>query len=217
MFARLAHRIANISFVKRFLTENRFFVRHYFNWRYKREDPYMVTTSEEEKEKYDRLIKAIGGKETYENILELGCGEGRLSRRIADKTGRLLAVDISDFAIGRAKEYLADHENVTIRRFDIFTDDPEDTFELVVCSEVLFYFEPDQLPGVIERIIGWIKPGGYAALVHTRVISDDGAGVDLKKFGAKTIHGMFMNDPRISLISDDIQPMYRITMVRKEK
>lgn len=215
IFAKIAHKVANIPFIKKFLTENRLMVRLYFNWRYRSEDPYHVQTSGYEKEKYRRTAAALDFKDRFESILEVGCGEGLLTEMIAPKSDRVLAVDISDLAIKRAQQRLAGLSNVEARRADILNDDPDEAFELVLLSEVLFYFEPQQLKGVVDRITRLIKPGGYALLAHARAVADDDSGVELKKFGAKTIHGMFMNDPRYEVIHDEKEPMYQITVVRK--
>ncbi|VAX17957.1 hypothetical protein MNBD_NITROSPINAE02-513 [hydrothermal vent metagenome] len=215
MLARIAHKIANRPFVKKLLTENRLFVRLYFNWRYRGADPYEVTTHADERDKYKKIVGALGVKEKFDNILEIGCGEGHLTQMIAHKGARVLAIDISDFAIGRAKKNVAGFKHAEAKRIDIITADMDETFELVLCSEVLFYFEPDQLDGVVKKIKGLIKPGGYAALIHTLVKSDDGKGVDLKKFGARTIHNMFLDDASYSQVFDETLETYRITIVQK--
>ncbi len=215
MLAEIAHKIANRPIVKKLLTENRLFVRLYFNWRYRGADPYEVTTHADERDKYKKIVEALGVKEKFENILEIGCGEGHLTQMIAHKGDRVLAVDISDFAINRAKKNVAGFEHVEAKRIDIITADMGETFDLLLCSEVLFYFEPEQLSGVVEKIKGLIRPGGYAALIHTLVKSDDGKGVDLKKFGARTIHNMFLDDPVYSPVFDETFDTFRITVVQK--
>ncbi len=215
-FARIAHRIANIRFIKKFLTENRLFVRLYFNWRYKNKDPYDVTSVDYELEKYGKIVKALDVKEKHGTILEIGCGEGHLTKMYPHKADRILAVDISDMALSRARKNTAGMDNVEIRRMDIFNEPLEQAFDVVICSEVLFYFEPEQLPGVVERVVGWTKPGGYLVLVHTRALADDTSGLELKKFGAKTIHKMFIDNPVFTLLDDDVQPVYRLTLLRKD-
>jgi len=214
-FAKLAHNFANVPFIKRQLTENRLFVRLYFNWRYRNADPYGLDSSEYEREKLDRVARALEFKPRFESALEIGCGEGKLTARLAPKTDRILAVDISDLAVRRARESLRGMAHVIIERRDIFSDAPLEMYELVVCSEVLFYFEPDQLPGVVEKVKERTRPGGYCLLVHARALADDTAGIELKKFGARTIHEMFINDERFTTVTDDVQPLYRITIVQR--
>ncbi len=216
-FATLLHKIANLPVIKKTLTESRLFVRLYFNWRYRKEDPYDLKNSEYEKEKLEEAVKALRFKEKFDSALEVGCGEGRLTRRIAEKTGSALATDISDLAIGRARDTLKGLENVECRRMDLFTDRLDDTFDLVICSEVLFYLEPDQFPVAVDRIKGWVGAGGYLLLVHVRATADDDSGIEFKKFGAKTIHETFINDPLFSKVSDEIFPMYRVTVLQKSR
>jgi len=215
-FAKIAHRIANIPFIKRQLAGNRFVVRLYFNWRYRNEDPYDVTRSGYEKEKYARTMEALSFKDRFASVLEIGCGEGHLTEMLAGRADWVLAADISDLAISRAKKKYINLTNVEFRRFDVLNDGLEEKFELVLCSEVLFYFEKDQLPNVVERVAGWTRLGGFVALAHARALSDDVSGVELKKFGAKTIHELFINDARFEVFSDKEQPEYRITVVRKK-
>ncbi|MBI5815107.1 MAG: methyltransferase domain-containing protein [Nitrospinae bacterium] len=214
--SKLAHKAANFPFVKRALAENRFIVRMYFNWKYKKQDPYHVGQSDYEKEKLDRAMAALAFKDSFDNVLEVGCGEGFMTEALAGKAAHVLAVDISDIAVKRTAERTAGTSCVTAKRMDVFTTPPSPEYDLVVCSEVLYYFEPEQLPGAVENIIGWIRPGGHAALIHARAKADDTTGIDMKKFGAATIHGMFGKDPRFTIVSDDVQPLYRITVARKE-
>ncbi len=51
-------------------------------------------------------------------VLDLGCGVGRLLRTAATKFRGVLGVDISETAIGRAKEFLADIKNVELSRIE---------------------------------------------------------------------------------------------------
>ncbi|VAX16560.1 hypothetical protein MNBD_NITROSPINAE01-1620 [hydrothermal vent metagenome] len=214
--AKVAHKIANIPIVKRTLTENRFFVRLFFNLKYRRENPYEVKTSAYEKEKYALVLKALDFKERFDNILEIGCGEGVMTGLLAKKTSRILGVDISDFAVKRAIKRFAGDSNVTIRRLDIFSGTPDEKFELLVCADVLYYFEPSQLPEAIERIIEWTESDGYILLAHVRASADDETGVELKKFGAKTIHELFIKNDQLSVVKDDVYPEFRLTVLQKK-
>lgn len=214
--AKMAHKLANLPLVKRALTQNRFFVRMYFNWRYKSQDPYKVSVSGYELEKMDRAISSLGFEKKFGSILEIGCGEGEMTARLAAISGRTLATDISDMAIRRTREAASSFPNVDTQRLDLLTDEPPGQFDLVVASEVLYYFEKEQLPAILERVTSCVKNGGSLALIHARALADDDGGVELKNFGAKTIHEMFGKDPRYRIIHDDIQPAYRITILRKE-
>jgi cyclopropane fatty-acyl-phospholipid synthase-like methyltransferase len=214
-FGNMAHKLANLPFIKRALTQNRFFVRMYFNWRYASPDPYKVSASSYELEKMGRVMATLGFEKRFGSILEIGCGEGNMTARLATISGRTLATDISDMAVRRTREMISSFPNVDTHRLDLLSDGPPGQFDLVVASEVLYYFEKGQLPAVLERITSCVKNGGSVALIHARALADDDAGVELKNFGARTIHEMFINDPCYRVIHDDIQPAYRITVLRK--
>lgn len=213
---KIAHKVANIPFVKKTLTENRFFVRLFFNLKYRRENPYKVETSSYEKEKYNLVLKALDFKDMFDNALEIGCGEGVMTELLAKKADRTLGVDISDFAVKRAIKRFKENPSVTIKRLDLFSDKPDEKFELVVCADVLYYFEPSQLTEVIGRVIEWTKPDGYILLAHTRALADDETGVELKKFGAKTIHEIFIKNDSLTVVRDDVYPEFRLTVLQKK-
>lgn len=212
---KMTHKLANLHLIKRALTQNRFFVRMYFNWRYRNPDPYKVSASGYELEKMERVMATLGFEKRFGSILEIGCGEGNMTARLASISGRTLATDISDMAVRRTRETTSSFPNVETQRLDLLSDEPPGQFDLVVASEVLYYFEKGQLPAVLERITSCVKNGGSVALIHARALADDDMGVELKKFAARTIHEMFISDPRYSVIHDDIQPAYRVTVLMK--
>ena len=216
MLASLAHKMANIPLAKRFLTKNRLFIRLYFNWRYRNEDPYFLTNSDYEKEKFRRVVATLKKYEPFDLTIEVGCGEGALTEALCDLCESVEAVDISDMAVSRARKRVKGKSNATVRQGDVFTEIFAKRYQLVVCSEVLFYFERLQLPQMTEKLIDLVDDSGYLLLTHARVTADDTAGIDLKKFGAKTIHAGFLVTDRFDVIVDDLQPMYRITLLKKK-
>ncbi|MBF0634277.1 MAG: class I SAM-dependent methyltransferase [Nitrospinae bacterium] len=212
---KMAHKLANLPFIKRALTQNRFFVRMYFNWRYRNPDPYHVSVSNYERDKMERVMASLGFEKRFGSILEIGCGEGNMTVRLASIADRVLATDISDMAVRRTRQAASPFSNVEAQRLDLLSDEAPGRHDLVVASEVLYYFEKHQLPDVHERMTACVKKGGCVALIHARALADDEQGVELKKFGARTIHEMFIGDPRYSVVHDDIQPAYRMTVLRR--
>lgn len=62
------------------------------------DDPWNFETSEYEAAKYAATIAALP-KGYYENVLELGCSIGVLTKLLHAKVDHLLATDISDKAL----------------------------------------------------------------------------------------------------------------------
>ena len=198
------------------ITHNRMAVRLYFNWKYRREDPYGLRTHEYEIAKLDKTAGVAAAHGPFARALEIGCGEGLLTERLAPLAGEMLAVDISDLAVTRARERFATLHNVRVERMDMLVDKFHETFDLVAASEVLYYLERDQLPEAARKVKGLVKPGGALLLAHARAMADDTSGVEEKTFGAKTIHGLFMADPDFQTVDDIPEPAYRITFLRRE-
>ena len=89
-------------------------------------------------------------------VLDLGCGDGTLARRLAEAGAReVIAVDASARMLAAA----AAHPLVRYLRADIETlDRPAGRTDLVVSSLALHYVR--DYAGLIRRIAGWLRPGG---------------------------------------------------------
>ena len=80
----------------------------------------------------NRLVDFIG-----KDVLEIGCGDGRLTRRYADRAASVLAIDPSEALIALAEEHTPDpvRSVVTFQTADITTfEPPEATFDVVVLA-----------------------------------------------------------------------------------
>ena len=214
--ARLLHAVVNVPFIKGMITSNRTLVRLYFDWKYRREDPYGLRESLFEKTKLDKTAQTAGAHAPYPTALEIGCGEGALTLRLAPLAKSLLAVDISGAAAARAREKLSAFPHVRVERKDILVDGLGGPYDLVAVSEVLYYLGAGQLPAASRIITLLVKPGGNLLLAHARALADDDSGVEKKSFGAKTIHGAFLDGGSFTTLADILEPEYRITLLRKK-
>jgi cyclopropane fatty-acyl-phospholipid synthase-like methyltransferase len=127
-------------------------------------DPWGFDTSDYERRKYDATLAAIG--EGHQNALEIGCSIGVFTQRLAPRCRHLLAVDIAETALDAARRRCADLTNVEFRRLQLPDERPEGRFDLVVLSEVGYYWtRPD-----LDRFLAWLRdaltPGGRFVLVH---------------------------------------------------
>lgn len=211
---RWLHELINQSSIKKILTTNRYFVKLYFNTLYRRPDPYRVYTAAEV-EKFERAFALLGDR-NFQQGLEIGCGEGRNTWRLAERCDRVLALDISRVAIRRAQKMTL-LPNVDFQVADIVTRPLPEGCDYIFCSEVLYYLHLDQLDPVIEKIVLALQPDGWLHLVHSRSIKDDTSGLPWKAFGARTIHERFLQRPELHLVADEQTDQYRITLLQKRK
>jgi glycosyltransferase involved in cell wall biosynthesis/peptidoglycan/xylan/chitin deacetylase (PgdA/CDA1 family)/SAM-dependent methyltransferase len=150
------------------------------------------------------------------DALEIACAEGHFTARLARRVGRLTAVDISARALARAQARCSDQANVSFQRLDLNTDDISGLFDLIVCSEVLYFVR--DLTGVVSRIATQLRPGGFLLTAHSRVLVDDpeGIGFDWKQAcGVETVANTISAQPGIALHRELRTPLYRILLYRR--
>ena len=92
------------------------------------------------------------------SVVELGCGDGTLARRLAAAgASDVLAVDSAQRMLALAARQ--PHPRVRYRQHDIETLDlAADSADRVVSSLAMHYVR--DYPGLIERIARWLRPGG---------------------------------------------------------
>ena len=129
------------------------------------EDPWNFETSEYEAAKYAATIAALP-KEKYDNVLEIGCSIGVLTKLLAQKSKLLLATDISEKALGLAAERCNDLENVSFKKLNFQKELPNDQYDLIMVSEVAYYLSPEDWEVVSGKLYDILKSNGQIVLVH---------------------------------------------------
>ncbi|WP_122465276.1 class I SAM-dependent DNA methyltransferase [Brevundimonas lutea] len=128
-------------------------------------DPWGLASRDYERRKFDRSLSALAGRR-YERGLEVGCAGGVLTERLATTCSSLVAVDISARAIGRAAERLAPLGNVRLERMDFPGTRPVGAFDLMVLSEVAYYWSDGDLDRCAAFVRESLERGGDLLLVH---------------------------------------------------
>jgi SAM-dependent methyltransferase len=97
---------------------------------------------------------------TPADVLDLGCGCGvPAARFLADAGHYVTGVDISDVQIERARRLVP--AATFVRADAVELDLPPARFDAVVCLYVLIHIPLADQPGLIGRIGGWLRPGGW--------------------------------------------------------
>ncbi len=146
--------------------------RAYFEGMYREAvDPWRFETSAYERRKYAITVSSLP-RVSYRSAFEPGCSVGVLSQLLAPRCGRLLAADIIPVALERASRRLRGHGNVRIERRSIPEQWPVDRFDLVVLSEIGYYFDEPELDGIVQLVLGSLDVGGHLVAVHWRGVTD---------------------------------------------
>ncbi len=138
----------------------------YFEALYKdKGDPWGFETSPYEAEKYAETLAALPAAK-FESVLEVGCANGVLTKQLATRCKALLAIDVSETALAAARARCADLPNVRIEQRRLPDEAPEGRFDLVLLSEVVYYWDSAD----IVRLAGYLRvavtSGGHVLLVH---------------------------------------------------
>jgi len=120
-------------------------------------DPWHYETSGYEAEKYAACL-ALLPEGRFASGLEIGCSIGVLSAMLAERCTRFLGLDVAAQAVERARA--RDIPNAEFRVAHLPGDWPEGSFDLIVLSEVLYFFDADALDRLARRVAENLSPGG---------------------------------------------------------
>jgi cyclopropane fatty-acyl-phospholipid synthase-like methyltransferase len=130
-------------------------------------DPFGYLEKPSETEKFERTLQ-LAGDRRFPRGLEIGASIGVLSARLAERCDELVITDISAEAVRLARERLASLPNVHVEQMTFPDQVPDGPFDLVVCSEMLFYLTPEQLEEGVRKVESILAPGGTFLAVHWR-------------------------------------------------
>lgn len=172
-------------------------------------DPWHFETSAYERAKYDHTLAALP-RDRYEAALEVGCANGVLTQRLAPRCADLLAVDVSPTALDAARRRCADQPHVHCEQRRMPADAPDGCFDLILLSEVIYYWDRDDLARAAAYLRDHVREGGDVLLIHWT------GDTDYPLSGDEAVDGLK------SLLGDHVRPMlaerrerYRLDLWRR--
>ena len=128
-------------------------------------DPWKFETSDYERAKYARSMAALEGSR-HARGFEIGCSIGVLTEQLAAHCSELLAVDVSEQALARARQRCARLAQVRFAAMPVPEQVPDGSFDLVVASEVGYYWSLADLHRAADWMLGAARPAATLLLVH---------------------------------------------------
>ena len=135
-------------------------------------DPWKFETSEYEAKKYAATIEALT-KSRYDSALEIGGSIGVLTEMLAQRCDAILSIDVSKLAQDQAIQRCQKLEQVQFKLLNFPHEYPEEKFDLILVSEVGYYWCRKDLQTAQRRIFELLKPNGHLLLVHWLPVSPD--------------------------------------------
>jgi SAM-dependent methyltransferase len=140
----------------------------YFRERYAASpDPYGLAERWYETRKY-ALSVAMLPRARYGVAFEPGCSIGVLTTQLAARCDRLLACDAVAEAVESARARTAELPGVRVEQRVMPKEWPSRSFDLIVFSELLYYFDDTDLDEMLRLGTGALRPGGHLLAVHWR-------------------------------------------------
>jgi cyclopropane fatty-acyl-phospholipid synthase-like methyltransferase len=134
-------------------------------------DPWRYETSEAELAKYRRTLE-VCAPTPGTVALEIGCATGVFTAMLASRCASVLGVDISETAIRRGYRRVSGFTNVRFERRTVPAEFPDGSFDLIVCSDLLYYFTEHDVRAVARKIEERTSATGRVVIVnHERPIT----------------------------------------------
>jgi protein-L-isoaspartate O-methyltransferase len=135
-------------------------------------DPWNFTGSRYERDRYHLTLRSLM-RARYRRAFEPACSIGVLTAALAERCDVVQAVDIAPSAVVMARERCANFPGVTISCADVAAQCPEGPFDLIVFSELGYYFKEAQLTHIAESLSATLEAGGELIGVHWLGTSED--------------------------------------------
>ena len=132
-----------------------------------RDDPWGFETRWYEERKRAITVASLP-RPLYRSALEVGCSTGALTQFLAGRAERILGVDIAEKPLVRARERLDDVPSAAFARMDVPGEWPTEEFDLVVLSEVGYYWSPADLERALAHVDESLTPDGHLLACHWR-------------------------------------------------
>ncbi len=162
-------------------------------------DPWGFSTRWYEARKYAISVAMLPAAR-YDRAFEPGCSIGVLTAMLAPRCGSLLSCDVSAAAVRATAQRTAGLPHVRAERRRLPDDWPDGRFDLVVLSELLYYFGEDDLDTVLGRATAALRPGGTLLAAHWRrpVAGYPRTGDE--------VHAAIAGRPELTLVADHREP-----------
>jgi SAM-dependent methyltransferase len=138
----------------------------FFEAKYRRDaDPWAFASSDYERARYRAILRALDGQR-YGRAFEPGCSVGVLTEQLAALCDVVEAIDLSETAVARARERCAALRNVHCMVGALPAALLDGSFDLVVLSEIGYYFTAAAWSAVLDRVIAQMPPGATLLAAH---------------------------------------------------
>ncbi len=176
----------------------------FFEAKYQKEaDPWSFSSKPSELFRYDCIIGALA-HQRYVSAFEPGCSVGVLTERLALLCDHVHALDFSATAAARARERCACLPHVTVECASMPDVLPSATTDLLVLSEIGYYFPLAEWMALAKSMIEPLRPGTTVLAAHWLGYSKD------HTLSGDEVHAALLALPSLALDHSERHPTFRL-------
>lgn len=132
-------------------------------------------------------------------VLDLGCGAGVPATRWLARRFRVTGVDISAKQLDLARRFVPDATFIKADMTELGF--APGTFDAVVAFHSIIHVPREEHPALLERIHGWLKPGG-ALLVTLTITEFEGEEGNWREWGAAMRWSHYDRDANLKMLRE---------------
>ncbi len=104
------------------------------------------------------------------NVLEIACGTGFWTEKIAQTTRFVLATDINESVLEIARNKNYPNNNVQFEAADLYHIQPEHLHDALFGGFIWSHIKMEELKGFADKINSLVKPGGIIVFMDNRFV-----------------------------------------------
>jgi protein-L-isoaspartate O-methyltransferase len=135
-------------------------------------DPWGLTSEWYERRKYAITLACLP-RERYRRAFEPGCAIGYFTSLLAQRCDEVVATDFAAAAVESARTRVAHFAHVQVGQAVLPHELPDGRFDLIMVSEILYYFSGRDLKTLTDALIERLEPDGDLVAVHYREAGGD--------------------------------------------
>jgi SAM-dependent methyltransferase len=183
-----------------------------------REDFFSMGRKEIE-QVYNICKKYIDPDFSPKNVLEFGCGVGRLLIPLAQKADRVTGLDVSDSMLSEVKKNCREFniDNITLLKSDDKLSKLEGTFDFIHSFIVFQHLEVKRGTQLISQLIDYLEEGGVGSIhvTYSHPLYKHNNGVKSKNLNLKILKQNIAHDTKV--IARKIYWHLKVRFNKKEK
>lgn len=152
-------------------------------------DPWNFAADPYEQFRYNTILRALGPGQ-YRHAYEPGCSVGALTEKLASICERVDACDVSPSAVMEAQARCGHFTGVAIRVGSVRESVHLGQYDLIVLSEIGYYFSSTEWRALLHGLVGRMQPGAVLLASHWLGSSPDHV------LSGDEVHAL-MTDPRL--------------------